>query len=261
MKRAFLSELLFPPKCVGCGDRLDSLEDTCDGGYAFCINCRAEWEREKLNACPACRVAAIECTCRPEILDKKHIDCISLVKFGRVQSADILIYSLKKRKLRKNFDFASTELAKRFLTYAEKTDKDFSDAIFTNVPRKRSSIARFGFDHAKILAKMTAEKAGYPYERLLMRRGNAKDQKKLTLEERSKNVKNNFELAVEGKINEKTVVLVDDVVTTGNTAHECIKVLRSGGVKNVVLLSIAHAPERIKARRKRKADRKNSKKD
>ena len=259
MKRAFLSELLFPPKCVGCGERLDSFEDTFDGGYAFCVNCRAEWEREKLNACPTCRVAAIECTCRPEILDKKHIDCISLVKFGRVQSADRLIYSLKKT--RKNFDFASTELAKRFLTYAEKTDKDISNAIFTNVPRKRASIARFGFDHAKILAKMIAEKSGYPYEELLMRTGNAKDQKKLTLKERGENVKGNFELAVEGRINEKTVVLVDDVVTTGNTAHECIRVLRAGGVKNVVLISIAHAPEKKTAKRKRRAGRKNSKND
>lgn len=261
MKRAFLSELMFPPKCVGCSERLSSFEDSFDGGYAFCINCRAEWEREKLNACPTCRVAAIECTCRPEILDKKYIDCVSLVKFGRAQSVDGLIYSLKKRKIRKNFDFASSELAKRFLTYSEKTERDISDAIFTNVPRKRTSIARFGFDHAKILAKMTAKKVGHPYEELIFRRGDGKDQKKLTLKERSENVKGSFELAIEGKINEKTVVLVDDVVTSGNTALECIKILRAGGAKNVVLLSIAHASEKKKAKRKRRAGRKNSKKD
>ena len=187
MKRLFIGQFLFPPKCSGCRERLDVFADQFGSNEALCKNCRAEWEKEKLSACPNCRVAAIECTCRPDILDKKYIDCISLLKFGRTQSVDALIYSLKKRKIAKNFDFASSELAKRFKTYEKNSDRDLSDAIFTNVPRKRRTIAKFGFDHAKILARQTAEKLGHPYEELIRRVGNAKDQKKLSKSERSKN--------------------------------------------------------------------------
>ena len=113
MRRLFIGQFLFPPKCAGCRERLDVFDSNFVGDEAFCKSCRTEWEKEKLSACPSCRVAAIECTCRPDILDKKYIDCISLVKFGRTQSVDALIYSLKKRKIAKNFDFASSELAKR----------------------------------------------------------------------------------------------------------------------------------------------------
>ena len=260
MKRLFLGQLLFPPKCAGCHERLDALDSEFGSDQAFCRDCRSEWEKEKLNACPGCRVAAVECTCRPELLDKKYIDCISIVKFGRTQSADALIYSLKRRKVAKNFEFASSELAKRFKTYEKNTDRDLSDVIFTNVPRKRSSIAKFGFDHAKILAEMTASALGLPYEELIMRVGSGKDQKKLTREQRSKNVKGNFELSIQGKLNEGTVVLVDDVVTTGSTAIECIRVLREGGAKNIVLLSLSRTAEKKKARRKRLKGRKTQKK-
>lgn len=260
MKSNVLGELLFPPKCVGCGERRSIFEKTDDFDYAFCPKCRAEWEKEKLSACPTCRVAAVECTCTPSLLDKKHIDCISLVKFGRTECVDRLIYSLKKKKTAKNFDFASSELAKRFLSYADKNDVDLSDVIFTHVPRKRSSITRYGFDHAEILAKESARLAGCSYEELIYRIRGGKDQKKLSYAERRKNIAKSFGVAIEGDINESCVVLVDDVVTSGNTAHECIKILRGNGVKRVVLLSIARAPEKKVAKRKRTL-RKKSKKD
>lgn len=261
MKTSMLSQLFFPPKCVGCKKRLDIFDEDFNDSRAFCVDCLERWEKEKLDACPTCRVAAVECTCCPDILDKKHIDCISLIKFGRTQSADALIYSLKKQKIAKNFEFASNELAKRFCDYEKSCTKDISDAIFTNVPRKRSTIFTYGFDHARLLAKMTASKVGYPYKELIGRVGRSKDQKMLTGADRKKNVKGKFELSVCGKITERTVVLVDDVITTGSTASECVKVLREGGVKNVVILSLSHAAEKKKAKRKRSKERKNTKKD
>ena len=236
------------------------LEDDPDGRDAFCDECRAEWEREKRTECPTCRVAAVECTCTPDVLDRKHIDCISLVKFGRTQSADRLIYSLKKRKNARNFAFAASELAKRYLSYADRNGVNACDVIFTHVPRKRASITRFGFDHAEILARSAARVVGCSYDELIRRIRDGKDQKKLGFTDRRRNVAKSFELAIKGELSEKCVVLVDDVVTTGNTARECIRVLRENGVKKVVLLSIARAPEKKVSKRKR-AKAKKSKKD
>lgn len=260
MKRNFLGDLLFPPKCVGCGERMSVFDGEADEMGAFCENCRAEWERDKLLECPTCRVAAVECTCTPSVLDRKHIDCISLVKFGRTESVDRLIYSLKRRKSSKNFSFASDELAKRFVTYADKEGLSASDVIFTHVPRKRATITRYGFDHAEILAKETAACVGGRYERLLVRVRDRRDQKKLGIDERAENVSGAFKLAPNTVIASDYVVLIDDVVTSGNTARECIRVLKNSGIKKAILLSIARAPEKKVAKRKH-VQTKKSKKD
>ena len=251
-----MAELLFPPKCVGCGERLEIFDNNPG---AFCDNCRADWETDKHSACPTCRVAANECTCAPSTLDKKYIHCISLVKFGRTECVDRLIYSIKKRRLARSFDFAAVELAERLDAFRKTSDLDLADAIVTNVPRKSTSIVEHGFDHAQILARMTAEKSGYKYESLIRRVRGGKDQKKLTFKERGKNVKGSFELSLVGDHCPTTVILVDDVVTTGNTANECIKSLRGSGVKNVVLLSIARASEQKKAKRRRIRSKKSKK--
>lgn len=251
-----LAELLFPPKCVGCGARLEIFDNNPG---AFCDNCRADWETDKQSACPTCRVAANECTCAPAALDKKHIHCISLVKFGRTECVDRLIYSIKKRRITRSFDFAADELAVRLDAFRKTSDLDLADAIVTHVPRKRASIVEHGFDHAQILARMTAEKSGYKYESLIRRVRGGKDQKKLTSKERGKNVKGSFEPSFVGEPMPSVVILVDDVVTTGSTAEECIKSLRAVGVKNVVLLSIARASEQKKAKRKRRMSKKSKK--
>ena len=260
MKRNLFGDLLFPPKCIGCGKRMSVFDGEVDELGAFCENCRAEWEKDKVLECPTCRVAAVECTCTPNVLDRKHIDCISLVKFGRTESVDRLIYSLKKRKSEKNFGFASDELAKRFITYMDKEGLSVSDVIFTHVPRKRTTITRYGFDHAEILAKETAKKVGGKYERLLVRIRDRRDQKMLGIHERAENVSGVFGLAPNGDISTDYVVLIDDVVTSGNTARECIRVLKNSGMKKAILLSIARAPEKKVAKRKH-VQTKKSKKD
>lgn len=259
MGRSFLSELLFPPKCIGCKERLDIFDEKRRDEDAFCPKCRAEWEREKLDNCPSCGVAAIDCACCPPTLKRKYVDCIALIKFGRTLSADRLIYTIKKRRLQKAFSFASDELAKRFKVYCYRYNVDLSEAIFTNVPRKASSVAKYGFDHAKLLAEMTAGLTGNRYMELIVRRGRSRDQKKLSGEERRHNVEGLFSIIPDADLKGKTVVLVDDVVTTGNTAYQCIRAMRKQGVSKVVLLSIARAPQ--KKRPKGKKRRTKSEKD
>ncbi len=251
MGRTFLSELLFPPKCVGCRERLDIFDDRRRSDDVFCPKCRAEWEREKLEGCPSCGVAAVDCACCPPTLKRKYVDCISLIKFGRTLSADRLIYTLKKRKLEKAFSFAADELARRFELYCYRYNVDLSEAIFTNVPRKSSSVAAYGFDHAKLLSEMTAKLTGNRYSELIVRRGRSRDQKKLSGEARRRNVERLFAIIPDADLKGRTVVLVDDVVTTGNTAYQCIRALRKRGVSKVVLLSIARAPQKKRPKRRK----------
>ena len=58
---------------------------------------------------------------------------------------------------------------------------------------------------------------------------------------RMSNIKNAFNIKDSSKVIEKSILLVDDVYTTGATADECAKTLLQGGAKNVDVLTLARA--------------------
>ena len=43
------------------------------------------------------------------------------------------------------------------------------------------------------------------------------------------------------KIKEKTVLLIDDIYTTGATVDECARVLKESGAKKVLVITVAYA--------------------
>ena len=63
------------------------------------------------------------------------------------------------------------------------------------------------------------------------------DQKGLSAEEREKNIKGVFKYA--GDLSGKTVILIDDIVTTGGTIRECVRELRNAGVEEVIVVVMA----------------------
>jgi predicted amidophosphoribosyltransferase len=65
----------------------------------------------------------------------------------------------------------------------------------------------------------------------------------LTASARAENVKGAFTLAAPAGIAAKRILLVDDVYTTGSTARECSRVLRSAGASSVAVLTVARAAE------------------
>lgn len=63
------------------------------------------------------------------------------------------------------------------------------------------------------------------------------DQKGLNYEEREKNINGVFKY--EGNLTGKTVVLIDDIVTTGATLRECIRILRNAGAEEILVVVMA----------------------
>ena len=57
--------------------------------------------------------------------------------------------------------------------------------------------------------------------------------------DRQKNIKNCFSCNGLKKIKNKTIILVDDIVTTGSTLNECAKVLKNSGARRVIGLTFA----------------------
>lgn len=74
---------------------------------------------------------------------------------------------------------------------------------------------------------------------LLLRVRPTKVQAGLSRRERRLNLKGAFELSRWKDVEGKTVLLVDDVFTTGATLNECAKILKSNGARRVNVLTLA----------------------
>ena len=106
------------------------------------------------------------------------------------------------------------------------------------LPRRRAAARKTGFDQAQRMAEIYSRLLDLPLKPLLIRQGHAKPQHKARYDKREKNVRGAFRAArpLEGE----TVLLVDDIVTTGATAREGARILKSAGAMKVHILSMAH---------------------
>ena len=112
-----------------------------------------------------------------------------------------------------------------------------SHTVIAFLPRARKRVRKFGFDQAKELAKALSLETGYELLPLLKRVRDGKPQKSLTSRERRENIKGSF--AVCGDVKGKRVILVDDLVTTGEGMAEAVRLLRAAGGADVVCVSVA----------------------
>ncbi|MCM8785054.1 MAG: hypothetical protein NC827_01220 [Candidatus Omnitrophica bacterium] len=77
------------------------------------------------------------------------------------------------------------------------------------------------------------------YQNVLIKSKNTISQTELSEKQREENVKNSFKIKNKDIIDNKTVLLLDDVYTTGATTQECKKVLLENGAKKVIIVTIA----------------------
>jgi ComF family protein len=112
------------------------------------------------------------------------------------------------------------------------------------VPLHTQRLRERGFNQALLLVKELSRRIGIPYEKtILQKKKPTIPQVNLSGVEREKGVKGAFHVngKKEKELEGKSVLLVDDVYTTGATVNECSKVLLRGGAGRVDVLTLAHA--------------------
>jgi ComF family protein len=97
-----------------------------------------------------------------------------------------------------------------------------------------------GYNQSELLSREISNISGKPvFLNILYRKKTTRPQFKLSKEERIKNLKNSFFVKNAELARKKTILLVDDITTTGATVSACASVLKKSGAKKVYALSLA----------------------
>ena len=132
-------------------------------------------------------------------------------------------------------------LSKVFAKYLYEKYKewDLSADYITYVPMTKKAKRKRGFNQSKLLAIELSKLSGIEVKSILEKAKDTLEQKSLNRAEREKNLKSAFRVILRKSIKDKTVLLVDDVTTTGATAEIIAEKLKRAGAKEVKLLTIA----------------------
>ena len=112
--------------------------------------------------------------------------------------------------------------------------------VITPIPLYRARLREREFNQAELLSKSLAEEFKIRHSsQNLIRRLNNTAQAKLNADLRFKNIHGAFAIKNRDEFHKKSVLLIDDVLTTGATCSEAAGVLKEAGAKDVFVLTFA----------------------
>lgn len=221
--------------------------------HASCVICESElpWRDRKASCCTDCwrglpRITSAKCTsCAMPWSggDAQSFRCIACLEdplpvdwteaWGHYRGAlERLLHAFKFER----HDFLDAALAE--LLDAVLRDRDF-DAIVA-VPMHRTKLRIRGYNQAELLGRALAKRIAVPYERsLLTKTRERRAQSTLARSDRAANVRGTF--AASAAVRDRSVLLVDDVCTTGETLRACALSLRHSGAKRISAVVVAKA--------------------
>jgi len=135
------------------------------------------------------------------------------------------------------------ELLVQFLQHRFDEDLSRPDALVP-VPLSTKRLRQRGFNQASMLAHWLSTGLGIPCdERLVLRIQDTSAQQDLKADARKKNLRNAFALTQDAAIKGRHLALVDDVLTTGATAHALARLLMEAGAARVDVYCLARTPK------------------
>ena len=233
-----LTELIYVPRCASCFAVLPTKET------ALCKSCSDAYLTESKRLCARCGMVHKMCTCRVEY-DGIRIPITHITGYDirRSSVSKNIILRLKDNNYGGAFDFLANEmltaLKERYVRLFER-----GGVVITYVPRSKRAKRKAGHDQSEQLAKRISKASGAPLVPLFENVSRSY-QKALNRAERSENARKGYRLiSPELKLDDRIVVIIDDIVTTGASIGACASLARRNGAKLVIGLVCAKAISR-----------------
>lgn len=231
--KKFLLDLLFPAICAGCRKADELVCAACLGTISRAeLGCFICQQRNPTGSiCPSC---------------KKDAPYVDRAAWHTLYDQEIMGTMIKRFKYKKEAAFApvlSSLMLPTAQVFLEKNAPRAKHPItMLPVPLHPKRLRERGFNQTELLANLLAERLRLPLlsSKTLQRRIHTPPQVSLPgRAERQKNLLNAFYVSNPGSVQDKIILLVDDVTTTGNTLNEAAKVLKQAGAQKVWGLVVA----------------------
>jgi ComF family protein len=221
-------DFALPPRCPACGTIVGEV-------HSFCTDCWKQVEFLGDTGCSACGLPLQAtdadqcgaCLARPPRIARTR----AAVAYDEI-SRGLAIRLKYGRKV------AIARTMARYM--APLVRKEDSGEILVPVPLHRTRLWRRGFNQSALVARELSRRLGLRSDPFLLRRlKRTPPLKGMSPLQRRKTVAGAFKVTDKEKVAGKTIILVDDVLTTGSTAEACARALRRAGAARVELISWA----------------------
>ena len=230
----FIQSRVIPPLCMLCSAQGQQPD------LDLCSACEADMPANAL----ACRICAHplsgfelnqELICGACLLKRPRFHvCYSAFRYAF--PIDHLVRGLKYREAVTHARVLGELLAR----HVRCVRRDSWPECLIPVPLASGRYRERGYNQAIELGRCLERTLGLPmHTHVVMRTRETVEQASLSQKERRKNVRRAF--VVNGRLQEKHVAIIDDVVTTGSTVNEVARVLRHAGAKRVEVWAVARA--------------------
>nr|WP_319487943.1 ComF family protein [uncultured Caproiciproducens sp.] len=210
-----LLDLIFPPRCIFC-------RGIALSGNRICEKCTDEISHMTADKCIYLPVAGETVLCTaPYLYQGKIRESIIRFKFyGQQHFADFYAAGMSEQ-VRKNCP-----------------DSQFDTVTPVPISSERYKVR--GYNQSELLARAVAECLQLPFGEYLVKIKDNREQHKLSKKDRRSNVSGVYLPKDRDKIAGKSILLIDDIVTTGATLRECASVLLQSGAKQVMCAAVAY---------------------
>lgn len=223
-------KLLYPAHCPVCDELLSGTkENICPlcrmrirtVGEHYCIKCGKQLNDNQTACCGDCMTAQHRFT------RGRSVFCYEDIR-----------ESVYRFKYEGRQEYASFYAAEAVRVLGGDIRSWHAEALIP-IPLHKEKLKKRGYNQAALFAEALSGHLGIPFlDKALVRERNTVPQKGLNREERQKNLKKAFKF-VQNDVKLNTIILIDDIFTTGSTVDAAADAVREAGVTEIYVVTLA----------------------